>query len=53
LQAFFGVHFDSTYKVTQGFTPPQAVLNLLVLTACICIVLYSLDRYLHWQEGRA
>ncbi|HSL45333.1 MAG TPA: hypothetical protein VK897_18000 [Anaerolineales bacterium] len=53
LQAFFDVHFDSTYKVTQTFTPPQAVLNLFVLMACICIVLLALDRYLHWQERRA
>ena len=53
LQAFFGVHFDSTYKVTQAFTPPQAVLNLFVLMASIFIVLLALDRYLHWQERRA
>jgi ABC-2 type transport system permease protein len=53
LQAFFGVHFDSTYKVMQPFTPPQAVANLFVLLACICIVLFALDRYLHWHEHRA
>jgi hypothetical protein len=53
LQAFFDVHFDSTYQVTQAFTPPQAVLNLLVLMTCICIVLLALDRYLHCQEQRA
>jgi ABC-2 type transport system permease protein len=53
LQAFFGVHFDSTYKVSQVFTPTQAALNLFVLLVCICIVLLALDRYLHWHEQRA
>jgi hypothetical protein len=53
LQAFFGMNFDSTHKVTQGFTTPQAVLNLLVLTTCIFIVLFALDLYLRQQEGRA
>lgn len=53
LQAFFGMYLDSTHKVTEGFTPPEAILNLAVLAACICIALFVLDRYLHWQEGRA
>jgi hypothetical protein len=53
LQAFFGMYTDSTHKVEGGFTPPEAVLNLVVLTACIVIALFVLDRYLRWQERRA
>jgi hypothetical protein len=53
LQAYFGMYMDSTHKVTYGFTPPQAVLNLFVLMLCIGIILFSLDRYLSWQERRA
>ncbi len=53
LQAFFGMYMDSTYKVEDGFTPPEAVLNLVVLTACIVSALFVLDRYLRWQERRA
>jgi len=53
LQAFFGVYNDSTHKVTQGFTPSEAAINLVVLTACIIAALFVLDRYLRWQERRA
>ncbi len=53
LQAFFHMYIDSTHKVNGGFTPPQAVLNLVVLTLCISIALVLLDRYLRWQERRA
>jgi ABC-type transport system involved in multi-copper enzyme maturation permease subunit len=53
LQAFFGVYNDSTHKVTMGFTVPEAIANLVVLTACIVAALFVLDRYLRWQERRA
>ena len=53
LQAYFGVFTDSTHAVTHGFTRPEAVLNLLVLTACIAIALFATDRYLRWQARRA
>jgi len=50
LQAFFGVFTDSTHKVEGGFTPPEAVLNLIVLTACIAVALFAVNQYLCWQE---
>ncbi len=53
LQAFFHMYVDSTHKVTDGFTPLQAVLNLVVLALCIVIALYVLDRYMRWQQRRA
>jgi ABC-2 type transport system permease protein len=53
LQGFFGMNFDSTHKVNEGFTAPEAVLNLVVLALCIASALYVLDRYLRWQERRA
>ncbi len=53
LQAFFHMYIDSTHKVNGGFTPPQAVFNLVVLTVCISIALVLLDRYLRWQERHA
>jgi hypothetical protein len=53
LQAFFGMYLDSTQPVDAGFTPPEAVLNLLVLTACITVALFTLDQYLRWQTRRA
>jgi ABC-2 type transport system permease protein len=52
VQAFFGVFTDSTHKVDGGFTAPEAVLNLMVLTACIAIVLFAVDQYLRWQDHR-
>ena len=52
VQAFFGVFTDSTHKVEGGFTPPEAVLNLLVLIACIAIALLAVNQYLRWQERR-
>ena len=53
LQAYFGMFIDSTHKVERGFTPPEAVLNLIVLMVCIASVLFVLDLYLRWQERRA
>lgn len=53
LQGFFSMYLDSTHKVTNGFSAFEAVLNLLVLLVCICIVLFVLNQYLHWQEHRA
>jgi len=53
LQAYFGMYTDSTHAVSGGFTPPEAVLNLLVLMLCIVIALFTTDRYLRWQAGRA
>jgi len=52
LQAYFGMYTDSTHKVTTGFTRPEAVLNLIVIIACIAIVLFTIDRYLRWQARR-
>jgi hypothetical protein len=53
LQAYFGMYTDSTHKVSGGFTPPEAVLNLIVLMSCIAAVLFVLDRYLRWQAHRS
>ena len=53
LQAYFGMFTDSTQAVTDGFTPPEAVLNLIVLIACIAVALFAIDRFLHWQARRA
>jgi ABC-type transport system involved in multi-copper enzyme maturation permease subunit len=53
LQAYFGMIFDTTYKVTAPYSPPQAVLNLIVLMACIAVALFALDRYLRRQERRS
>lgn len=53
LQAYFGMFTDSTHKVGEGFTPPEAVLNLIVLMACIAAALFILNRYLCWQARRA
>jgi ABC-2 type transport system permease protein len=53
LQAYFGMFLDSTHAVTGGFTPPEAVLNLLVLLACITLALFVIARYLRWQESHA
>ncbi len=53
LQAFFGMFLDSTHTVEAGYTPPQAVLNLVVLLASVAAVLFTLDRYLRWQEQHA
>jgi ABC-2 type transport system permease protein len=53
LQGFFGMYLDSTHKLTHGFSASEATLNLVVLATCIVIVLFALDRYLHWQDFRA
>ncbi|MFT3894330.1 MAG: hypothetical protein QM730_22080 [Anaerolineales bacterium] len=52
VQAFFGVFTNSTHKVEGGFTPPEAMLNLVVLFACIAIALFAVNQYLRWQERR-
>jgi hypothetical protein len=52
LQAYFGMFTDSTHKVEGGFTPPEAVLNLVVLILCIAIALFAVNQYLRWQEHR-
>ncbi len=53
LQGFFHMYVDSTHKVSGGFTAPQALVKILVLTLCTAVALFLLDRYLHWQQGRA
>ncbi len=53
LQAFFHMYVDSTHKVSNGFTPLQAVLNLIVLTFCIAVALLCLHHYMRWQGRRA
>ena len=53
LQAYFGMFTDSTQAATTGFTRPEAVLNLIVLMACIAVALFATDRYLRWQARRA
>jgi ABC-2 type transport system permease protein len=53
LQAFFNMSLDSTHPADVGYTPLDAVLNLIVLLGCITLVLFALDRYLRWQEHRA
>ncbi len=53
LQAYFGVVTDSTYKVTAAYTPIQAVLNLVVLAACMVAVLAVAGMYLRRQAERA
>jgi ABC-type transport system involved in multi-copper enzyme maturation permease subunit len=50
LQAFFGMYNDSANKVAEGYTPPEAVLNLIVLMVCITSALFVLSSYLRWQE---
>jgi len=54
LQAFFGVYFSSPSEAAPALTTTvQALLNILVLTACIVAALFTLNRYLHWQARRA
>lgn len=53
LQAYFSVVNDSTHSVSNGYTPPEATLNLLVLTACIAAVLLAAHYYLRLQARRA
>jgi ABC-2 type transport system permease protein len=50
LQGFFGMYLDSTHKVTAGFSTLEAILNLLVLIACVFIALFVLDKYLRWRQ---
>jgi ABC-2 type transport system permease protein len=52
LQGFFGMYFDASNMETH-FTAPEAVINLIVLSACIASALFVLDRYLRWQARRA
>lgn len=54
LQAFFGVYFSSSNETLSNVTTAtQAILNILVLTACIVAVLFTLNQYLRWQARRA
>jgi hypothetical protein len=53
LQGFFGMYLDSTHKVTNGFSTLEAILNILVLVACVFLVLFVLDKYLYWREYQA
>lgn len=53
LQAYFTVVIDSTHPVSQDYTPAQAVINLLVLAACITAALVATRLYLRRQEKRA
>lgn len=53
LQAYFGELNSSTRPVTSGFTPPEAVLNLLVLMACTVAALAAIRYYLRWQAKHA
>jgi ABC-type glycerol-3-phosphate transport system permease component len=50
LEAFFG-----TFNYSDGsrYSKPEAWLNLLVLSTCVVLVLFSLDRYLAWQAAKA
>jgi ABC-2 type transport system permease protein len=53
LQAYFDMYTDSTQAVSEAFTPPEAVLNLIVLATCIAIALFALNSYLRRQARRA
>jgi ABC-type transport system involved in multi-copper enzyme maturation permease subunit len=50
LQAFFGIYTDSTHAVTGGFTRVEAVLNLIVLLACITAALSAAGYFLRRQD---
>jgi hypothetical protein len=47
------MYIDSTHKVDAGFTASEAIINLLVLAACITLALFILDQYLRWQLRKA
>ncbi len=53
LQAYFSAYLDAPQPVTDAYTRPEAVLNLLVLTACIVAALLAAHAYLRWQARRA
>jgi ABC-type transport system involved in multi-copper enzyme maturation permease subunit len=53
LQAFFGMYTDSTHAVTGGFTRLEAVLNLVVLLACVTAALSAAGFYLRRQDRHA
>jgi ABC-type transport system involved in multi-copper enzyme maturation permease subunit len=53
LQAYFTMLIDSTQPVSTAFTKPQAVINLLVLIACITAALLAVNGYLRLQRKRA
>ena len=54
LQAFFGVYFSSANEtLSSATTITQALLNILVLAACIVAVLFTLNQYLRWQARSA
>ncbi len=53
LHAYFGVYFGTVGSAANPVVmPAEAVLNLVVLMACIAAALFTLGRYLRWQEGR-
>jgi ABC-2 type transport system permease protein len=51
LQGFFGGTLGQTDVVLH--TPLEAWLNLLVLSLCTAIAIFTLERYLAWQARRA
>ncbi|GAP12693.1 ABC-2 family transporter protein [Longilinea arvoryzae] len=53
LQAYFSVTNASTHPVSDTFTRPQAMLNVLVLTVLIAAALSTANAYLRWQARRA
>ena len=53
VQAYFGTNNTATHPVSDGFTQPQAVLNLIVLTTCIAAALFTVNIYLRWRAQRA
>ncbi len=53
LQVVFGEFQGSTHPQDTGFTPLDAVLNPLILAACIAAALFVLLRYIQRQEARA
>lgn len=53
VQAYFGAYLDAPQPVIDAYTRPEAMLNLLVLTACIAAALLAAHAYLRWQARRA
>jgi ABC-2 type transport system permease protein len=51
LEAFFGTHFGAA-PGDAGPSSLEAVLNLVVLAACILAGMFLLDRYLAWRAAR-
>ncbi len=51
LQGFFNGAISRTKEAPH--TPPEAWLNILVLSLCAAIALFTLNQYLAWQARRA